>query len=664
MSSVSEKFRSALGFHESGELNRATELYGQVLRVDPCHADSLHLMGVAALQQSQQSKALDYLSRAIKQNDRVAAYHSNLGSVYRSLNRNQEAELCYLKAVKLKPEFFDARFNLGNLYFAQGNLAEAEISFRVVTKLQPKNVHGHYNLSLVFKRQRKFEEAISQFEKTLELNPQYKEARNNLGVVYLEMQLPEKALEVFQVLLDQSPGDANVLNNIANVHSQLDQPELAIEHFHQALAIDPSHHESLFNLANCYKSLDQFSTAIEWYKRALEHSPDNHDVLNNMGNTFARLERLEEAEHCLRRALLMKPDLVTAAHSLGTLLRDQVRFDEASEFYEQALAIDPCNPGAVVGKAVMELRQGRYRSGWIGYDLRAEIDPRVKRDFGLPDWSGEDLTGKTILVYAEQGIGCEILHSSCLPDLMACGGRVVLECDRRIKPVFRRSFPGVQLVERTLKKSMVPSISSEPLDFQIASGSLPMHFRNSRDEFPIRDRYLLADNDNIAEWNSRLQQLGEGLKVGISWRGGKEAHSKGRKSTNLNQWLGLLSVPDVHFVNVQYGDCVEELADLKQNHDVVVHDWNDSDALAEQDFFAAQLMALDLVISISNSTVHLAGSLGVPTWLLLTCACDWRWLAGTEETTWYSSVRQFEQEALNEWEPVFEKVKQELLQII
>ncbi len=149
---------------------------------------------------------------------------------------------------------------------------------------------------------------------------------------------------------------------------------------------------------------------------------------------------------------------------------------------------------------------------------------------------------------------------------------------------------------------------------------------------------------------SRYQNLGEGLKIGISWRGGSKPSVKLARSTVLGQWTKLFSIPGVHFINLQYGDCSGELKEAKEKLGVIIHDWEDADPLKDLDGFAAQVAALDLVISVDNSTVHMAGAVGIPVWTLLPYVCDWRWMREFEDTPWYKTVRLFRQRKHGDWE--------------
>jgi tetratricopeptide (TPR) repeat protein len=193
-------------------------------------------------------------------------------------------------------------------------------------------------------------------------------------------------------------------------------------------------------------------------------------------------------------------------------------------------------------------------------------------------------------------------------------------------------------------------------DMRIALGSLPKFFRSDLLNFPQQRAYLQPDNRKVALWRERYYNLGTGMKIGISWHGGSKPSEKLARSTALSQWSRLFSLANVHFINLQYGDCAHELKEVKEKTGVTIHNWEDSNPLEDLDAFAAQINALDLVISVDNSTVHMTGTLGIPVWTMLPYACDWRWMRKFEDTPWYKTVGLFRQSKPGNWNDVFDRI--------
>jgi hypothetical protein len=356
----------------------------------------------------------------------------------------------------------------------------------------------------------------------------------------------------------------------------------------------------------------------------------------------------------LNGALQLKPDFIEAINNLGYIYREKRQFDEARTWYKKALDLDPENADAHFGLAVLDLSMGHLQEGWEGYEWRLRLGGAQVLNLPQPVWDGSTLRGKKLFVCPEERVGDEIMFASCLPEVISQAALCITECDERLVPLYERSFPGAKIVKRSSGTGYPGDLP--PADFGIAIGSLPRFLRPDISSFPRHKKYFVADEKNVEDWKSRYRIMGEGLSIGISWRGGSRPDEIRARSTALEQWAGLFAVPGVHFVSLQYGDCREELKRTEEQLRMRIHQWEDGDPLKDLDGFAAKLAALDLVISVDNPTVHMAGALGVPAWLLLPSACDWRWMQDFEDTPWYESVRLFRQEKPGEWEGVFERV--------
>ncbi len=423
---------------------------------------------------------------------------------------------------------------------------------------------------------------------------------------------------------------------------------------------------NLFAAGICRKQGDTASS-LRFYHAAVRARPDAAELHYNLGTAYQELADFVGAENCYLRALGLKPDLLQASNNLGLVYQAQRRFDEALSCFNRALGSDEPNPKIEPRdsaraeihrhRSLLWLMLGCFGKGWAEYEWR-HTDPLAKAEnYNLPRWTGGALEGKTILVAREQGVGDEIMFASCIPDLVRTAGRVIVECDARLEPLYRRSFPDIATCKSPLDG--VCSASEGMPDFYVPCGSLPRYFRTVVGDFPGRP-YLYPDPGKVNLWRERYQSLGAGPKVGISWRGGAVPRARKTRSTDLSDWMPILQMPGVHVINLQYGDCSAELAQVSKEGATRIADWPDSDPLVDLDGFSAQIAALDLVISVDNATVHLAGALGVPTWVLQPFVPEWRWLVGRDDSYWYSGIRQFRQLSPGDWQGVFGRVCREL----
>jgi hypothetical protein len=347
-------------------------------------------------------------------------------------------------------------------------------------------------------------------------------------------------------------------------------------------------------------------------------------------------------------------------------LADQGRLDEALECYDRAIAIsgDEPYPMAHTNRAFALIQLGRLAEGWREYEWRWRCPGagRYRDHLRAPVWDGLTLAGRTILIHGEQGLGDEIMFATCYPDVIQQAARTIITCEPRLERLFRRSFPAATVI--VVVRGMEHTWQIPPrmgVDFHIAAGSLPLHLRPYESSFPRHNALLQPDPAPAARWRERFAALGPGLKIGISWCAGDKPKERRLRSTKLEQWRPLLETPGCHFINLQHGDRAAEIDAVRRTSGVTVHQWRDADNRNDIDGLAARIAALDMVLSVGNANVHLAGALGVPAWSLLPSHGGWRWLAGRSDTLWYASVRLFRQAAAGNWEELFMRVRQELL---
>ncbi|MGE0714990.1 MAG: tetratricopeptide repeat protein, partial [Alphaproteobacteria bacterium] len=336
------------------------------------------------------------------------------------------------------------------------------------------------------------------------------------------------------------------------------------------------------------------------------------------------------------------PDDAATLVNLAVLHRDLGAHDRALHWIERALAAEPGNALAHFTRGVVLMRLGRLAEGWRELEWRWRRHDRssIPLDGPWPPWRGEPVGNRPLLVWGEQGPGDVILHASMLNDLVARVGRVILAVERRLVPVLARSFSAVTVVEPAALPEAGASAAA-----QVAIGSLGNWLRPDFASFPPGAPYLRADPARVASLRGRYRALpGEGPLVGISWT----STASRFKTTGLADWAPLLRAAPARFVSLQYGDHAAELAAaaVPVEHDPAI------DPLADLDGFAAQVAAMDLVVTTSNTTAHFAGALGVPTRVLVPRGRGslWYWFDGRADSPWYPpTLRLFHQRRQFDW---------------
>jgi hypothetical protein len=300
---------------------------------------------------------------------------------------------------------------------------------------------------------------------------------------------------------------------------------------------------------------------------------------------------------------------------------------------------------------------GDLEAGWRDYESR--FDPGRGEDRVLrpalpkPEWQGEDLTGKSILVWWEQGIGDQILFAGLLPELIERARRCTLLCAPKLVTLFGRSFPDARVAAQ-----IDATNPADTFDVQVAAGSVARWLRPTLASFPNRSGYLVADPQRVAYWRERLAGIGGGLKVGFCWRSGLLKGERAFEYTSLSQWGPIFAVAGVHFVNLQYDECMKELDQARRDFGVTLHHFPEVDMFDDLDETAALMKALDLVISAQTSVSALAGALGVACWQM-SCGTDWPAL-GAENNPWYPTMKCFRRTWEQPWSEPIERIASEL----
>jgi tetratricopeptide (TPR) repeat protein len=373
-----------------------------------------------------------------------------------------------------------------------------------------------------------------------------------------------------------------------------------------------------------------------------------------------REDQFVEALESFDQALQLEAKFPQALCNRGLVQQLMRQFDESIVSFQQSLELAPEEASTHMNLSMTLFLQQNLAEAWHEYQWRWQSErfesyPADIRRLA-PQWDGTSLKGKRILVFGEQGIGDEIMFASCLPEVIDAAESCLIACSPRLIPMFRRSFPAAEVISRY----QLPDVGE--LDWQVGAGTVARYLRREAADFPRQEQFLSAEAELIDHWRGRLSGLGPGKKIGISWEGGKELDDRRRRSTSLEQWLPVLATDNVQFVNLQYGDCHDELAELQQQHGITIHDYAEIDPLTDMDGLAALVASLDLVISIDNTTIHLSGALGIPTWALLSfpSMSYWRWFLPGEETVWYRSLELFRREHPDGWEATFDQVAKRL----
>jgi tetratricopeptide (TPR) repeat protein len=522
--------------------------------------------------------------------------------------------------------------NFSNLWQAAerentaGNREKAKTYLYQALALEPGNAVLLCQLGSLENKMGLYDDAKDNLLTAIHLNPKLIEAYFEIGISCFNSKAFDEAIDYFEAGIEHAPNNPTLLCGLADIHVKKEQYASAIAIYEQAIQIAPNYAEAYNNLGNCYIKLLKLHEAIIPLKISQALDPENIKVYINLNYVYYSLGNLKKAYYYVYQGLKVAPNSETLHWVLAWSL----------------------------------LLFKRYQSGWIEYEYRFSDGGKVeRRDFPFPLWQGENLNGKTIFIAAEQGLGDQIMFASCLPNLLAISSSCILECHEKLAPLLQQSFPEIQVINTQQKKEKYAlKRLSMPIDYYTRIGSLPRWFRNSYESFLPARTYLSANTERIAFWKQHLSTLGNDLKVGISWRGGAEQTRSYLRTIPLSEWTSILKIPNVKFINLQYGDCQKELKEILDTQNIEIHHW--PDAIEDYMETAALITSLDLVISVCTSAIHLSGALGQKTWVMVPASPEWRYLANAATLPWYPQVHLFRQLKLGHWQTVLSEVAQKL----
>lgn len=520
------------------------------------------------------------------------------------------------------------------------------------------------------------------------------------------------AIEVLE--RDEENGVAWYLLGIARERAG-DFPS-SVKAYEAALRLLPTHAEVANDLGRLAYRMGMHEQAEKLFRHYVDHAPDRPEGINNLASVIRDRGRREEAIELLRAAIMERPDAHMLWNTLGTILIENGDLQSAFAFFNEAVRLDPkfgkarYNLGQVKlglgdaagaledcdeamkrvvtadDRAMMQLARSSYclalsrlGDGWDDYEARFSPQFSDVTNFNIdrPRWKpGADISGKTFLVIGEQGLGDEVLFANVLPDVirkMGPDGKLRIAVERRLVPLFQRSFPDAEVTAHTTHVWATRPLRSAPntdhssVDLWTPIGSLMREFRRNLEDFPgpavppAREGFLTADPKRVAHWRRLLKTAPPGPKVGLLWKSLISKDARQRYFSPFDQWAPVVKTPGVSFVNLQYGDCSEELARAESEFGVKI--WNPPgiDLKNDLDDVAALCCAMDQVIGFSNATLNLGAACGAPTWLVTTPAA-WPRL-GTDYYPWYPQTRTFCPVNTGVWAPVMDEISEALAEL-
>jgi tetratricopeptide (TPR) repeat protein len=642
---------------EQGNARLAARIAQRAIDQEPASAAALRMLGAAQQRLGAAAEAQASLEAAVALEPGDALAREMLGRLLSDAGQHDAAIAQLEQSVRLRPRSTQGLLALAELYLTKGGFERAEELARQALKRNPSAAAAHFVLGETLFKQGKTQAAEKALREAIAIEPQHLASRIRLGDLLRHGGQLEEAEACLREALARDEESASALVALGMVLHDRAKIPAALQCLEQAVRLEPARVQALQQIGRMLRYDDRLDESERRFRDALKIRPGDLQSLVDLAAVLGDQMRYQDAFACIDQALARYPASAIALGAQAVLLDLTGKKSDAKASFQAALRAAPENVDIGYSLGICRLRHGELAEGWAGYELRRRSENFVGRyrKFPFPEWQSESLEGKTILVYPEQGLGDEIMFSSCIPELVGLARHVAIECDPKLGKIFKRSFPACTVMPRmrTMANDWVNHLESRP-DYQVPIGTLALRFRERAEQFPAHRGYLAADEGRVAEWKRRLEALGPGPKIGLSWRGGVGHTGKARRSLTLEQLRPLLQIPDAHFISLQYTDVQAELAELRTRHAITVHHWQD--AIDDYDETAALVCALDQVVTVCTAIVHLTGALGRPAIVMVPFGSDWRYGAEGSRMLWYPSVRLVRQSVIGEWSAVLETV--------
>ncbi|WP_315775662.1 MULTISPECIES: tetratricopeptide repeat protein [unclassified Bradyrhizobium] len=643
---------SAILAFADGRMADGAELLACVFARDPNHAPAYVTLGDALAVKGERDGAADAFARAAALRPHDAAIYSKLGSALLELARFTEAEAAYRHALALDPALLRARWNLALAFNRQGRLAEAEAAYRELLEREPSYPGAWRALAHVLADQARYDEAVPAYLHALAAQPADAGLHLALGDVLYKQRAYADAAIHYRRAGDLAPGDAKAARLLGHALHEAGRPAEAVEAYRRAAALDPTDVVVLSNLAACLCGTGQLDAAIAACEHALALQPDHAPAHTNLGIIHELRGEIDDAVAAHRRAVAADPAYAKGYANLAVALRNAGDIDAALAASHHAISLAPDNALARYNHAHFLLMCGDLVNGFAEHrwgrdcpDLSAGM-PR----FDAPEWQGEPLEGRTLLLFAEYGIGDALQFVRYVDRVKTMGGNIVLQVQPAIAPLLR-CLEGVTVVPR--------GAPLPPFDLQAPLMDLPRIFGTTLETIPVEVPYLATDPIKVAAWRNVLGRA-PSLKVGVVWAGNPRHKGDRQRSLTAQAVLPRLVMPGVQLYSLQKEPRPDDALGLAElGADVI----DLAPLLSDFAETAAAVAALDLVISVDTSVAHLAGALGRPVWVLLPYALDWRWLRDRADTPWYPTMRLFRQGQPMAWDGVLAWAAAELARV-
>ena len=546
--------------------------------------------------------------------------------------------------------------NLGLFLYHQGRLSESRDIYESILAKNPCHFDALQMLGTIALQTKNTDKAMDFLRLALEVNQSSHHAFNSYGIALGRNKQYIEAIENYDRAIVLRSDFAEAYNNRANALLEIKSYDAAIASLEKAIALKPNYAEAYCNYGITLVGVEQYEKAITSYEKAIEIKPSYAEAYFHYGIVLAKVEQYAQAIASYEKAIEIKADYPAAYFNKGIALAKIECYDNAIASYEKAIELKPDFAAAHLNLSLILLMQGQFVRGWNEYEWRDKTahNKETLKPSNRSLWTGEqNLAGKTILIYSEQGLGDTIQFSRYIRLLSKLGAKILLDVQQSLVELLKSLNSDAEI-------SSIPVGSTiSNFDYHCPLLSLPRAFKTDIQTIYAPKSYLQAPSGQIEKWSAKV---GEKVKprIGIAWSSTSGFSYDAQRSVKLADFLTALPKEGFEYFCLQKEIKPEDEETLLQHPQIKffgqhLDDFSDTAALID---------SVDLVISTCTSIPHLSGALGKPTWLMLQNYADWRWLLNRTDSPWYPSIKIYRQASQGDWNSVFRVIKSDLLKII
>lgn len=533
----------------------------------------------------------------------------------------------------------------------QSKIHEAKTIYLELVKIIPSHPIALTNLGTIELQLGNTESGINFLKKSIEVDPNQSTALSNLANALVDLKEFDQAIFYYNLAIKLNPKFLEAYCNRGRAYRKHHKYEDAISSYESALKLSPNHINTLIDLGFLFNEMQYFDKAIEMYDAAIKISPDNTRARYNKSVTLGNLQCFNEGIQECDQTIKINPSLLEAYNLKTSFLINLKKFDIALNLIDQIILKKFNSPEAFFNKSIINFSLNNFKDAWIFYESRFSLKTQepylVSSNPALQNF---DVENKKIYIFAEQGIGDQILFCTILHDAIKTKNQFFVSLDPRLVPIYTRSFSNFSNVKFT---SCSERIDESLYDYHLPQGGLGKFFRSTVDNFENRSSfsYLKADDNKSLKF-SKLIHFKNKKICGISWKSQRKEINH-LKSVSLKDFMPIFEIPNIIFINLQYGDVASDLKELKDEFGVEINVIDSIDIFNDLDSLASLIDVCDFVCSTSNVTIHLAGALAKESYLFTpySDAKMWYWShQNSSHSLWYPSVSIFSQPKANDWE--------------